>query len=79
MHQRINITLPEKTIRLIDRVARNRSRFIDQAVKRYFQEMGRNQLRKQLKEESIQWAEHDLHLAEEWFSLDEEAWQRSAK
>jgi metal-responsive CopG/Arc/MetJ family transcriptional regulator len=35
MHQRINITLPEKTIRLIDRVAQNRSRFIDQAVKHY--------------------------------------------
>jgi CopG family transcriptional regulator / antitoxin EndoAI len=79
MHQRINITLPEKTIRLIDRVAQNRSRFIDQAVKRYIQEIGRNKLRQQLKEESIQWAEHDLRMAEELFPLDEEAWQRNEK
>jgi CopG family transcriptional regulator / antitoxin EndoAI len=77
MHQRINITLPEKTIRLIDRVAQNRSRFIDRAVKHYIQEVGRKKLRQQLKEESIQWAEHDLRMAEEWFPLDAATRSRS--
>lgn len=81
MHQRVNITLPEETLRLIDRAVkkRNRSRFIDRAVRHYVQAMGRKQLRQQLEEETTKWAEHDLRLAAEWFLLDEEAWQRIEK
>ena len=77
MHRRINITLPEGTVRLIDRVAEkgDRSRLINEAVKRYVQEVGRTNLKKRLKEGAIREAELDLRLAEEWFSLEEEAWQ----
>jgi CopG family transcriptional regulator/antitoxin EndoAI len=76
MRKRINITLPEETLELIDHVTEHgdRSRFIDEAVRHYVQETGRANLRKRLKEGAIHWAERDLHLAEEWFSVNEEAW-----
>ena len=37
MHQRINITLPEETVHLLDRKAPNgqRSRFIDRAIRHF--------------------------------------------
>ena len=81
MHRRINITLPEETVRLIDRVSKkgDRSRFIDTAVKHYVGEVSRSNLKKRLKEGYIHSAERDLRLAEEWFPLEEEAWQRSQK
>jgi CopG family transcriptional regulator/antitoxin EndoAI len=77
MHRRINITLPEETLELIDRITQqgDRSRFIDEAVKHYVEQIGRTNLRKQLKEGAIRRAQRDLALAEEWFTLDEEAWQ----
>ena len=62
MSQRINITLPEETLGLIDRVAEkgNRSQFIDRAVKHYVDAVGRKNLKKLLKEGSIKRAERDL-------------------
>ena len=77
MHRRINISLPEETLALIDRVAKlgDRSRFIDEAIKHYVQEVGRSKLRKQLQEGALRRAKRDLALAEEWFGLDEDVWQ----
>ncbi len=77
MNKRINITLPEKTVQLLDRVAQkgNRSRLIDSAVRRYVAEVGRANLRRRLKGGAIREAELDLQLAEEWFPLEEEAWR----
>ena len=81
MHQRVNITLPEETLRLIDRVANkgDRSRFIDSAVRFYADALGRAKLKKRLKEGAIQRAQRDLHLAQEWPALDEEAWLVKAR
>lgn len=81
MHRRINITLPEETIRVVDRVAGkgDRSRLIDRAVKDYVTRRGRAHLRKQLREGAEAQAVLDLELAEEWFPLEEEAWQRRNK
>jgi CopG family transcriptional regulator/antitoxin EndoAI len=78
MRQRINITLPEDTLRLIDRVARkgDRSRLIDEAVKHFVRARGQATLKKHIAEEARRRAERDLLLAEEWFGLDEEAWQK---
>ena len=75
MTKRLNITLPERTVALMDRVAGKgqRSRLIDQAVHRYIEAAGRANLRKQLREGARVRAERDLTLAEEWFALDEEA------
>lgn len=74
MTKRLNITLPERTVALMDRVVGKgqRSRLIDQAVHRYVEEEGRANVRKQLREGAQVRAERDLQLAEEWFTLDEE-------
>ena len=81
MHRRINVTLPEETVRLIDRVAErgDRSRLIDQAVKYFVAVARRKNLRNRLKEGAIRRAERDLLLSQEWFPLEEEAWQRRRK
>ena len=80
-YRRLNITLPEKTVRLIDRVARkgDRSSFIAEAVERYVTEIGRANLRKQLKEGALRRADRDLHLASEWFDIEEDTWHGSRR
>jgi len=81
MHRRINITLPEETVRLIDRVAPkgNRSHLIAEAIKYYVEGTGRAQLRKRLRDGARRRAERDLRLTQEWFFIDEEAWERRRK
>ena len=81
MHKRINVTLPETTVKLIDRVAKkgDRSRLINQAVKHYVEEVGRDNLKRRLKEGAIARSSRDLTLASEWFALDEQAWQSGKK
>jgi CopG family transcriptional regulator/antitoxin EndoAI len=81
MHQRVNITLPEETLRLIDRVASkgDRSRFIDAAVRYYVESIGRASLRKKLKEGAVRRAQRDLDIAQEWFDLEEELWPENHK
>ena len=77
MNKRLNITLPEQTVRLMDRVAGKgrRSSLIDRAVRRYVKEEARANLRKQLAESYKANADMDLQLAEDWFPLEEQAWQ----
>jgi CopG family transcriptional regulator/antitoxin EndoAI len=77
MHRRLNITLPEETIRLLDRVVRrgDRSRLIADAVEQYVEAMGRERLRKLLKEGALRRAARDREIAAEWFRQDEEAWR----
>ena len=74
MSKRLNITLPERTVALMDRVAGKgqRSRLIATAVHRYVEEQGRANLRKRLAEGAEARAERDLQIAEEWFPIDEE-------
>jgi CopG family transcriptional regulator/antitoxin EndoAI len=77
MNKRINIVLPEKTVRVLDRVTAKgaRSRFIDRAVLHYVATRGRQNLRERLKEGYRVNAERDLDIAAEWFPLEEEAWK----
>ena len=79
MHRRLNITLPEETVRLIDRIAKsgNRSRLIDQALRAFLSGKQRASLRKQLEEGARRRAKRDLALSEEWVPLEEEAWQKA--
>lgn len=76
MHRRINITLSEDTLARLERVAHkgDRSRFIDQAVRYYLDEQGRDALAQRLQEGAIRRAARDLQLTEEWFPLEEETW-----
>jgi CopG family transcriptional regulator / antitoxin EndoAI len=78
VNQRINISLPEETLRLLDSVADkgDRSRFIDQAVRYYIDDKGRSELKRRLKEGAIRRAARDRSFAEEWFPLEEEAWNK---
>lgn len=78
MHRRLNITLSEDTVKLIDRIATkgDRSRLIDEAIRQYVRAAGQTQLRKRLREGALRRAERDHALAAEWFALDEEAWRR---
>jgi CopG family transcriptional regulator/antitoxin EndoAI len=77
MHRRVNVTLPEETIRLLERVAKkgDRSRVIAEAVARYVAQVGKANLRKRLKEGSLRRTERDRNLAEDYFGLEEEAWR----
>ncbi len=77
-HRRVNVTLEEETLGLIDRVGKkagfNRSRFLDAAARRFVRELGRTSLRKLLEEEARVNRERDLALVEEWAAVDAEAW-----
>ena len=72
MNRRLNISLPERTVELIDRTAgkKHRSALIDRAVVRYIQEESRVNLREQIADGARVRAERDLRLAEEWFPVD---------
>jgi len=81
MHQRIDITLPIETVKLIDRVSSkgNRSRLIGEAVRHFIEVIGRENLKKRLKEGAIRRADRDLRLAQDWFDLEQQVWQRKRK
>jgi CopG family transcriptional regulator/antitoxin EndoAI len=81
MARRLNISLPDETVRLLDRVAPKgeRSHVIAEAVTRYVAEVGRANLRKRMKDRAVKRAELDLRIAEEWFPIDEEAWHGKGK
>jgi len=76
MHVRLNVTLPEETVRIMDRVAKRggRSRLITEAVRRYVRDLAKARLRRRLKEGAIRRADRDQQLAHEWFAIEEEAW-----
>lgn len=70
-YKRINITLPQETARLLQRLSPrgNRSGFVDRAVRFYVQETSHDNLKKLLRVGAEKRAKRDRHLAEEWFSL----------
>jgi CopG family transcriptional regulator / antitoxin EndoAI len=74
MYKRINITLPESTVRLIERVAGrgDRSRLVDEALKQYLRGATRKSLKKRIKEGSVRRFERDRALAQERLPIDEE-------
>lgn len=77
MYQRINITLPNETLQLLDRIAPkgDRSNFIDQAVKYYINAEAKKNLRDKLKQGAMRRADRDLGITQDWFNIDEESWQ----
>lgn len=79
MQKRINVSLPEQTVRALDRVVSKgeRSRFINHAILSSISGQSKASLRKRLAEGYTQRAEETLALVEEWFPIDEEAWQKS--
>ncbi|MBI2161901.1 MAG: hypothetical protein HYU25_16255 [Candidatus Rokubacteria bacterium] len=80
-HRRINITLPEETVGLLERAAPKgrRSQFIATAISYYVGRTRRATFRERLKEGAARRAARDLAVAEEWATLEEEAWRRRRK
>ena len=78
MQQRINISLPEETVRLIDRLTSkgNRSRLIEAAVGHYVRSLGKTRLRRKLTQGYRKLSQSSLEIAAEWFPADEDAWQK---
>ncbi|HEX5043961.1 MAG TPA: hypothetical protein VFV75_13705 [Candidatus Polarisedimenticolaceae bacterium] len=74
--RRINITVPESTLQLLDKVAPkgDRSRFITEAVHAYVASRNRVRLRAELKAGAIARAARDLALVTEWSSIDPDTW-----
>jgi CopG family transcriptional regulator / antitoxin EndoAI len=76
MAKRINVMLPDDTIRTLHRLAKpgERSRLIDKAVQHYASTQSREALRARL----MQAYERDTDLAQEtsddWSAVDDEAW-----
>ena len=81
MSKRVNIMLPDATVKVLDRVAPkgDRSRFISQAVLHYVQTQSAANLREGLKRGALANAKLDLEIAEEWFPVEQESWQRLEK
>ena len=78
MSKRINIVLPETTVLTIDRLVKpgQRSRFINQAVQHYVATRSVEALRVQLERAAIRDRDLDREIADDWFAVDQEAWQR---
>lgn len=77
-HKRLNITLPESTVALLENVADKgeRSVFIDVAIKSYIKQIKQESLREGLKAGAIARSRRDLSVSEEWFDVEEELWQK---
>jgi hypothetical protein len=79
MQRRINVSLSEEAVRLLDRLAPkgDRSRFLDELVKRTARD--RTALRALLKERAIKRADLDRQVAAEWDPLADEVWRKLDK
>lgn len=79
MQRRINVSLSEEAVRLLDRMAPkgDRSRFLDDLVKRTA--CDREAIRARLKEGYLKRAERDRDEAAEWDLVADEVWRRDAR
>lgn len=77
-YRRLNITLPDTTVSLLDKVTNKgeRSNFIDIAIRTYVTQTRQEDLRERLKQGALARGERDLELAGEWFDVEDEIWQR---
>ena len=78
MSKRLNIVLPETTVKTIDRLARpgERSRFIDKAVQHNVATSSPEALHERLKAATIRDRDLSLEITNAWFAVDQEQWQR---
>lgn len=80
MSRRIQVTLRDETVHLLEQMVhvRERSRLIDAAICQYVDAMTQTPLQQRLKEGAIKRAARDLALADEWFTLEEEVWPNAS-
>ena len=79
MQRRINVSLSEEAVKLLDRLAPrgDRSHYIEQLVKRSARD--RATLRARLEKGYRARAQHDREIATAWDALADEVWQRGAR
>lgn len=72
IRKRLNITLSESTVALLETVANKgeRSIFINTAIKSYIKQTRGEKLRESLKTGAIARSQRDLTLTEEWFGTE---------
>jgi metal-responsive CopG/Arc/MetJ family transcriptional regulator len=81
MSKRINIVLPEATVKTLDRLAGpgQRSRLINQAVEHFVATRSTEALRAQMEATAVRDRDLDRQVAAEWFDVDQETWQQLEK
>ena len=74
--KRVNITLSDGTLRLLDRVAPkgDRSQLIDEAVRVFLSRKSKASLRELLKEGARVRASRDLEMSHDWLLVENEVW-----
>jgi len=75
-YRRINITLPESTVEMLDSIADkgSRSTFIDLAIQNQVRSTRKQKLRDELKAGAIANATRDLAMVREWEQVEDETW-----
>ncbi|NEP81131.1 MAG: hypothetical protein F6K39_25020 [Okeania sp. SIO3B3] len=78
MERKLNITIPEATMQLIEETMpqENLEQLINKALNFYIKQNLSENLKEELRIGAIKRAERDLQLAEEWYELEEEAWEK---
>jgi Arc/MetJ-type ribon-helix-helix transcriptional regulator len=78
MSKRINIVLPETTVRTIDRMTRpgERSQFINEAVRHFVATRSMEAFRAQLERAAVRDRDLDRDVAADWSGVDQESWQQ---
>lgn len=78
MNKRLNIVLPETTVRIIARLTKpgERSRFIDRAVQHYVATRSTEAIRTQLERAALRDRDLDRQVTEDWLAVDQEIWRR---
>lgn len=75
--KRVNISLPVTVLKVLDELSprRHRSQFIAEAVMNYAEEVKARELADRLKAGYLARAERDQQIAEEWYPLEQEAYE----
>lgn len=78
MAKRINVILPDKTLKGIDRLVRRgqRSRFIQRAVDHYLASASQQALEERVRQAAVRDRDLDLEIASDWFAVDREQWRK---
>lgn len=81
MTKRINVILPEATVKTIDGLSRpgQRSRFIERAVQHYVNTASPEALQERLKQAALRDRDLDAEIASDWFAVDQEQWDKLEK
>ena len=76
--RRINVVLPESTIKSLSKVAKpgERSRFIDKAVRHYISNQSKAAVRALLEKTAIRDIDLNRQIMDDWADVDRESWRK---